>query len=217
MAEASGQERTERATGKRRTEARKRGQVALSREVPSTLILAAVLGVFYFAGSAVFDDLMRLFGRFFGQLHTARLRTVADAGALAAELFQDCFWLLAPMVLPLMVAGLVGNVLQVGFEFHVEPLAPKLSKLNPLAGAKRIFSLRGLVEMAKSVLKIGFVGLIAWAVVSGYLTEFPTLVRRDIGGIWEFTHTAAYRIIFYVCRRSNPASAACSGRRPTSA
>jgi flagellar biosynthetic protein FlhB len=199
MAESTGQERTERATGKRRMEARKRGQVALSREVPSALILIAVLGVFYFAGSGVFDDLMRLFSRFFGQLHTARIRTISDASALAAALFQDGFWLLAPMVLPLLVAGLAGNVLQVGFEFHVEPLSPKLSKLNPLAGAKRILSLRGLVEMAKSILKIGFVALIAWSVVSGYLTEFPTLVRRDIGSIWEFTHTVAFRIIFYVC------------------
>jgi flagellar biosynthetic protein FlhB len=199
MAESTGQERTERATGKRRMEARKRGQVALSREVPSALILIAVLGVFYFAGSRVFDDLMRLFSRFFGQLHTARIHTISDASALAAALFLDGFWLLAPMVVPLLVAGLVGNVLQVGFEFHVEPLAPKLSKLNPLAGAKRILSLRGLVEMAKSILKIGFVALIAWSVVSGYLTEFPTLVRRDIGSIWEFAHTAAFRIIFYVC------------------
>jgi flagellar biosynthetic protein FlhB len=199
MAESSGQERSERATGKRRMEARKRGQVVLSREIPSALILIGVLGVFYFAGAQAFDDLMRLFGRFFGQLHTARLRTISDAGTLAGELLQESFLLLAPMVLPLLVAGLIGNVIQVGFEIHVEPLAPKLSKLNPLAGIKRIFSLRGLVELVKSTVKIVFIGVIAWSVVSGYLTEFPTLVRRDIAGIWEFTHTAAVRIIFYVC------------------
>ena len=199
MAEAPGQERTERATGKRRMEARKRGQVALSREIPSTLILMTLLGVLYFSGARVFEDLIRLFGGFFGQLHSIRLHTVSDAGALATELVQACFRLLAPMVLPLMIAGLAGNMMQVGFEIHTEPLAPKLSKLNPVAGLKRIFSVRGLVEMAKSIAKIAFISAIAWSVVSGYLVEFPTLMRRDLGGIWEFTHTAAFRIIVYVC------------------
>ncbi len=199
MPESPGQERTERATGKRRMEARKRGQVALSREIPSTLILITGLGVFYFAGTRLLEDLMRIFSGFFGQLHIARLRTISDAGALAADLFQACFLLLAPMILPLMMAGVAGNILQIGFEIHAGPLAPKLSKLNPLAGLKRILSLRGLVEMAKSLAKILFIAAIAWSVVSGYLTEFPTLVRRDIGSIWEFTHTAAFRIIFYVC------------------
>jgi flagellar biosynthetic protein FlhB len=199
MAESPGQERTERATAKRRMEARKQGQVALSREVPSALILIAVLGVFYFAGSRVLEDLTRLFGEFFGQLHTTRLRTVNDAAALISALFRSCFLLLAPMVLPLLVAGVAGNVLQIGFEIHAEPLAPKLSKLNPLAGLKRIVSMRGLVELVKSLVKVLFIGAIAWSVVSGYLADFPTLVRRDIAGIWEFTHTAAYRILFYVC------------------
>jgi len=199
MAEAPGQERTERATGKRRMEARKRGQVALSREIPSTLVLLTLLGVLYFSGARVFEDLIRLFGGFFGQLHSVRLHTISDAGALATELVQACFGLLAPMVLPLMIAGLAGNIMQVGFEIHAEPLAPKLSKLNPVAGLKRIFSVRGLVEMAKSIAKIVFISAIAWSVVSGYLVEFPTLMRRDLASIWEFTHTAAFRIIFYVC------------------
>jgi len=199
MAESPGQERTERATAKRRMEARKQGQVALSREVPSALILIAVLGVFYFAGSRVLEDLTRLFGEFFGQLHTTRLRTVNDAAALISALFRSCLLLLAPMVLPLLVAGVAGNILQIGFEIHAEPLAPKLSKLNPLAGLKRIVSMRGLVELVKSLVKVLFIGAIAWSVVSGYLADFPTLMRRDIAGIWEFTHTAAYRILFYVC------------------
>jgi flagellar biosynthetic protein FlhB len=199
MADSPGQERTERATDKRRTEARKRGQVALSREIPSTLILATLLAVFYFAGSRALADLIRIFSGFFGQLNTLRLRTISDAGALAAEIFQSALWLLVPIFLPLLVAGLAGNIAQIGFEFHSEPLAPKLSKLNPLAGLKRICSLRGLVEMVKSLVKIAFVAAIAGSVMSGHLTELPTLVRRDLGGIWDFTHTAAFQLMFFVC------------------
>jgi len=198
MAEATGQEKTERATGKRRHEARRRGQVALSREIPSTLIMLTVLGVFYFAGSHLLDQLIRLVAGMFGRLNSMRVHTISDASALVFDLLQTFLLLLAPICLPLLVAGFIGNICQIGFEFHAEPMAPKLSKLNPVAGLKRVFSLRGLVELAKSVLKIVFVSLIAWSVVSGYLSEFPTLVYRDLEGIWTFAHTAAFKIIFYV-------------------
>ncbi|MGE5255948.1 MAG: flagellar biosynthesis protein FlhB [Hyphomicrobiales bacterium] len=198
MAEAAGQERTERATGKRRQEARKRGQVAVSREIPSTLILLTSLGVFYFAGAHLFDQLTRLVAAMFGRLGSIRVYTISDAGALAFDLILSFLILLAPILLPLLAAGLIGNIGQIGFEFHLDPITPKLSKLNPVAGLKRLFSLRGLVELAKSVLKILMVGLIAWSVVSSYFTEFPTLVHRDLGGIWDFVHTAAFKIIFYV-------------------
>jgi len=199
MAEATGQERTEKATGKRRMEARKRGQVALSREIPSTLILFTLLGVFVFAGPHLLDQLTRLLAGIFGRLHLLRVQTLGDAGALLLDLTLTALWLLAPICLPLMVAGFIGNVTQIGFELHAEAISPKFSKLNPMAGLKRVFSTRGLVELAKSLLKIVFVGAIAWSVVSGYLTEFPSLVRRDVGGIWDFTHTAAFKIILYVC------------------
>jgi flagellar biosynthetic protein FlhB len=196
--EATGQERTERATGKRRQEARRRGQVALSREIPSALILLTSLGVFYFVGSHVFDRLAGLVSRTFNNLHAISLNTVGDAGALAEELFEVAVGMLVPILLPLLLAGFIGNVAQIGVEFHAGPLSPKFSKLNPVAGLKRIVSLRGLVELAKSLLKISFVAVIAGSVVSGYLTEFPSLVRWEIGSIWAFTVAAAVKIVFYV-------------------
>jgi len=198
VAEAPGQERTERATEKRRQEARKHGQVALSREIPSALILLTALGTFHFAGSYLLDRLGHLMGRVFNNLHTLRVHTVGDAAALAHELFEIGVGLLLPILAPLLLAGLVGNVAQIGLEFHLGPLAPKFSKLNPVAGLKRIVSLRGMVEMVKSVLKIAFVTAIAASVVSGYLTDFPSLVSWDIGAIWAFAFTGATKIVFYV-------------------
>ncbi|MFO7707966.1 MAG: flagellar biosynthesis protein FlhB [Desulfobacterales bacterium] len=199
MAESTGQERTERATAKRRQEARKRGQVAMSREIPSALILLTALGVFFFAGPGVFERCTELVGAMFRNLHALRLTTIADAAALAAELFRTIILLLLPIFLPLLVAGFVGNVAQIGFEAHAEALTPKFSKMNPISGIKRLVSLRSLVELVKSILKILFVGAIAYAVISGFLQDFPGLVRYDILSLWAFTHQAAFKIIFYVC------------------
>jgi flagellar biosynthesis protein FlhB len=198
VAENNGQERTEKATGKRRSEARKRGQVANSREIPATLILLAALGVFHFAGPQMFEQCAALVSRMFRNIHTIRMDTITAASALAAELLQTVIGMLLPFFVAFLVAGLVGNVAQVGFEIHGEALAPKFSKMNPITGIKRLFSLRGLVELAKSILKILFVGGIAYSVVSDYLKDFPALVRWDLGALWSFTAEVAFKIIFYV-------------------
>jgi flagellar biosynthetic protein FlhB len=198
VAENTGQERTEKGTGKRRSEARKRGQVANSREIPATLILLAALGVFHFAGGQVFAQCSALVSAMFRNLHTMRLGTITAASAMAADLFQTVIVMLLPFFVPFLVAGLVGNVAQIGFEIHGGALGFKFSAMNPLAGIKRIFSLRGLVELAKSILKIGFIGGIAYSVVSGYLKDFPALVRWDLGALWSFTAAATFKIIFYV-------------------
>jgi len=198
MAEGPGPERTERGTGKRRREARRRGQVANSREIPATLILLVALGVFHFAGAHVFEQCAALVSGIFQNLHTIRLNTITAASALAADLFQTVILILLPFFVPFLVAGLVGNVAQIGFEIHGEALGFKFSSMNPIAGIKRIFSLRGLVELAKSILKILFVGGIAYSVVSGYLKDFPGLVRWDLGALWSFTAEVTFKIIFYV-------------------
>jgi len=198
VAENTGQERTEKGTGKRRSEARKRGQVANSREIPATLILLAALGVFHFAGAHLFEQCAALVSEVFRNLHTIRLGTITAVSALAADIFQTVILILLPFFVPFLVAGLVGNVAQIGFEIHGEALGLKFSSMNPIAGIKRIFSLRGLVELAKSVLKIAFIGAIAWSVVSGYLKEFPALVRWDLGALWSFTAQVTFKIVFYV-------------------
>lgn len=199
MAETSGQEKSEKATGKRRLEARRRGQVALSREVPSALILLTGLGVFSLAGSFVFERLFAMLGGTFHGLNTVRLNTVAGATAFAVELFQGLVVLLVPFFLPFLIAGFIGNVGQIGLEFHAQTLKPKLAQLNPLAGVKKLFSLRSLVETAKSILKILIVGGIAYAVVSGHLKEFPGLMRFELVEIWEFACRLVVKLVFYVC------------------
>ena len=194
----TGQDRTERATGKRRQEARKRGQVAISREIPSTLILMTALGVFYFAGGHVMDRLTGLIAGTYAGLHATRIHTVADAGALAYDLLKNALIVLLPICLPLLLVSVAGNVAQIGLEFHAESMSPKFSKLDPISGIKRLVSLRGLVELAKSILKLALVAFISWSVMAGMLADFPSLVRLDLGGIWEFTHVGAFKIIFYV-------------------
>ena len=110
MPESGGQERTEKATAKRREEARRKGQVAQSREIPSVLILMTAMGVFYFAGSWMFWNIAEVIGAVFERLDTLRLEAVSDVSAFSAEIFNKAFLILIPFFTTVLIAGMAGNV-----------------------------------------------------------------------------------------------------------
>jgi flagellar biosynthetic protein FlhB len=199
MPESSGQERTEKATPKRRQEARKKGQVAQSREIPSVLILMTALGFFYFAGFWMFGSLSQIVSGVYGQLDTLRLNAVSEVGALSVDIFKKLLFILLPFLLPILIAGLAGNIGQIGFEMHGEPLQPKLTKLNPISGLKRFVSLRSLVELAKSIIKILVIGGIAFGIVKKETTALPALMQQEVVDILFFIGKVAFKIFFFVC------------------
>jgi flagellar biosynthetic protein FlhB len=199
MAEASAQERTEKATPKRRQEARKKGQVAQSREIPSVMILMTALGIFYFAGSWIFWNISGIFTGIYQNIGTLDFNQVSDAGALSWEVYGSVFGILIPIFLPLIIAGLIGNIGQVGFEIHSETIGFKLSKLNPISGMKKFVSLKSLVEVAKSILKLAFVGGIAYSVIARDMKLFPSQIQKGVGEIFLFIAALAFKIFFFVC------------------
>jgi flagellar biosynthetic protein FlhB len=75
-----------------------------------------------------------------------------------------------------MLAGCVSSLAQTGLLFTPEAIMPKLDRINPLEGLKRIFSRRGLVELLKTVLKVGLAGYIAYAAIRPNLYIFPRLM-----------------------------------------
>ena len=198
MAEGSDQEKTEPASPKKRQEARKKGQVIQSREIPSVLVLLGALSVFYFCGAWMFNqvaDIMRIVLLQIGQsmmgAETTRL--------LFLQLFLKVITLLAPLFLVIAVAGVCGNVGQFGFLLTSEPLVPELTKLNPLSGLKRLFSLRALVELIKSILKVLVVGGIAYVMLLKEVDQIPALVELDISSAIRFLGRVSLKIGFYTC------------------
>ena len=199
MPETGGQERTEKATPKRREQAREKGQVAQSKEVSSAIILMAALGLFYFSGSWILMNLGNILSGVYQSLGTLRLDTVADVSAFSMKIFQHIFRILAPLFLLLTIVGIAANVLQFGFGLYPKKLAPKLTQINPASGIKRIFSLKSLVELVKSILKIVVVGWIAYGVISAHLREFPALVDLEVGQILVFLGQVSFKVALYVC------------------
>ena len=199
MAETAGQEKTEKATSKKKETARNKGQVAISREVSSAMVLLASLGFFYFGGSWMFWNLSEFITRVFQNLGTLQFNTINDASVFSLEVLSRLLAILIPLLLPLAIFGLVANILQVGFKFSTEAISPKFNKLNPISGMKRLVSLKAFVELAKSILKLLFIGTIAYILVKSDMEAFPLLIHQEVGQILIFIARVSLKISFFVC------------------
>lgn len=159
------QEKTERATPKKRQDERKKGQVAKSQEIPSAFILFFGFLFLLMFGSFFKTRIINIFSVSF---HEYMLwdATQANVGVIFGDLIIDGLILLAPIFLLTMIIAILGNYLQIGFLFTGEPLKPKLNKLDPIQGAKRIFAMRAVIEFLKSVMKFAVVaavvGIMVW-------------------------------------------------------
>ncbi|MDJ0808648.1 MAG: flagellar biosynthesis protein FlhB [Desulfobacterales bacterium] len=192
-------DRTEKPTPKKLQDARKKGQVAQSREIPSAMILLAALGFFYFAGGFMFQRLQGLIAGSYQRLNEPVLQDALSASSLARWCFDQVFVILAPIMLTLIVVGLLANVSQFGFLLKEDALVPNFKKINPLSGLKRLVSLKSLVELLKSVFKILFIGAIAYLILKQDLDVIPALTQFDIARIMVFTGESAFKIAFFVC------------------
>ncbi len=189
MAGSAG-EKTEKATPKKRQDARKKGQVLKSSEVNTAVTTMAMFATLMMLGGYIFRGMMQLLSEFLG----ARLGEKITE-AQAPNLVNSAIWELIQTILPLLgvalVAGVLANVAQVGFLFTGAPLKPKFSKINPFQGFKRIFSMRSAVEMIKAILKIGVVGFIVYSEYMANFDRFPQMMTLSVG--------AAGQMIFDIC------------------
>ena len=199
MAETAAQEKTEKATPRRRRDARKKGQVAQSKEISSVLILMTTMGVFYFAGSWMFYNFSGIFTGIYENIGTMPLNNASEAEIILHTVFDYLFSILVPIFFPIIVAAIIANVAQVGFEMHAQPLQPKLSKLNPISGIKKIVSLKSMVELAKSVFKIFIVGGVAYVIIEKEMLYFPSLMQKSVVDILLFITSVTLKIFFFVC------------------
>jgi len=156
LSESDGQERTEDATPKRLQQAREKGQVARSKELASaSVLIVGAIALMWFGESlarSLFAIMSRLFDLTRDEIFdTAKLFDIAF-GAMADLLFP-----LFLILITLFIAALIGAAGVGGVSFSAEAAMPKLSKMNPLSGLKRMVGMQSWVELIKSILKVGLV------------------------------------------------------------
>lgn len=173
-------ERTEKATPKKRSDARKKGQVAKSQDINTAIGLLVVFMLLLFSGSYIFQHLVSILSHSF-QAYLLLDVTEESVYTILIEMLKEIAKILAPVMLAAVVAGVASNYLQVGFLFSTETIQMKLEKIDPIKGFKRIFSLRSVIEFLKSILKITIVGIITFLVIWNRLDEILVLSQKSIG------------------------------------
>lgn len=158
-------EKTEKATPKKRQDSRKKGQVLKSQDVTSAMVLLSVFLYLLFAGSSMRENLLSFFRETF--THTILVDTITVESVL--EIFKDILIEMAIIVLPILVvaviAAVAANFFQFGLLFTTETLKFDLKKIDPIKGFKRIISLRAIIELLKSILKISFIGTVTTLII----------------------------------------------------
>ena len=188
--------KTEKPTGKKLGKSREEGQVAKSQEIGSAFILIAGLAFFFFAGGRFFDGPVEVMRYFFQYAMLLEINP-ASVYNLFLLTIRQMFYLLAPFLLLMMFVGLAANLMQVGFKITPKAMLPKLSKLNPISGFKSKFlSLKPLVELVKSCLKIGLLSYIAYSVYRQNFAGFFSLFDQPVGLIMTFIAKVAFQILW---------------------
>ena len=157
MSEDSDQEKTEQPSEKRLRESREKGEVPSSRDLSGAMVVLAAVAVLMNDGEAALRHARRIFSL---GLNYHREALFSDA-LLARALQQaagEAMALFAPVALATLLATLASPLLLGGLNFSAQALLPKFERLDPIKGLGRIFAMRGLVELAKALLKLLFIG-----------------------------------------------------------
>jgi len=163
-------DKTEEATPKKKSDSRKKGQIPKSKEVGLALTLLASTLVIVFLGQYAINGFSSTMIAFLNNYINITLdyNSVKDITLIAIWRIGVIF---LPIVLPILVLGVIANVVQTGALITKEPLKPDFTKLNPINGFKRMFSMRTVMELFKDLAIVSVVGYIGYRfVVDNYMS-----------------------------------------------
>ena len=181
-------DKTEKPTPKKLQDARKKGDIAKSKDITST---AGMLVILMLAAVA-----LPILGEQMAALVRASFEVMHEPFALAAprlgrQAGMTLLLVVGLVVVPVALVGALVEFIQAGPVMSTEKLKPKMENMNPAKGLKRMFSMDNLVELVKSILKTAVVGTIGWLVMRKVLPELPLLVSgrpENVGAaLWQTT------------------------------
>ncbi len=191
-------EKTEKATPKKKRDARKKGQVVQSKDLTSSIQILVVFTVLNFLLRYIANTVVNFYNVVmnfitFGDSYF----TLPGISSLLGEMLLIILKGSLPLLLVALATGLMLSYMQVGFLFTTETLKWKLDKINPIEGFKRLFSLKSLFELVKSVLKATLILIFAFNYLSSKRTILVDIVNyplvQSIGIMWDLTYGVVLR------------------------
>ena len=195
---ASTQEKTEQPTGKRLGEARRKGQVPKSRDLTAVSILVVGGASIYLSRNIILSNFRHVIDTAWSHESFSVIGYFA-ASDFSRNLVVSLFLMLAPVVLPILATAVILNLVQLkGFLLSFEAMSISLGNLNPLTGLKRMFSLRSMVELVKSVCKLIIIAYAVYSAMWPERTALAQLAGLDVNDFLGLTGNLALKLLFRV-------------------
>jgi flagellar biosynthetic protein FlhB len=179
------EEKNELPTPKKREDARRKGQVARSRELPSIAVLMSGLIALLISGAYMYSQIQIMTGKVFSTVAGGDLNHAVDL-IFVKEILIIFILIMAPLMAANFATAIFANVLQVGFMASIESIKPKLSKLDPIKGSKRLLSMQSVNELFKSLSKLGIVGTVAYFSIKAEMENVYSLIDMELPAIMSY-------------------------------
>lgn len=198
-----GGEKSEEPTPHRLREAREKGQIAKSREITVAFVLLLSYFLFRYLGESMWQNLTGSARAILQLIPEATSFNLPLAGYVLILALRGLALVVLPIFGIAFLSTLIAEALQTGFMFSMDPLSPKIERLNPLQGFKKMFGLQGLVELVKSIIKITIVFYIAWYAAKEDLPYIVVLIEAQPWDIIVLGGSIVYKIairvgLFYI-------------------
>lgn len=175
-------DKTEQPTPKRLREAREKGDVCKSAEIPTALTVLVLVVYLVVMGGSIYEKMTVMFAVAFDAVHLPYAEALGRVVFVVSDIFV---WIVFPVVFLVMAMAVIGNLAQVGFLFSMKAAMPKLENLSPAKWFKKVFSVKNAVELLKNILKVCVVGYAVYAVLSDYINEFFKIQTATIYALWD--------------------------------
>lgn len=187
------QERTEQATPRRREKARQKGEIPRSRELTGIVGTWMIFLYFVFSGTFLISIIQHLKESFIRVKNPDFI-----SGALLTVLKEEIKWFFSefiPIGIIVVFGVLVVHFIQTGFLFTGAPLVPDISRISPLKGIKRLFSLNTMFETIKGILKILALGIVIYFVLKKDVNILPLLIDMDVKAIAGLSFQKIFQLV----------------------
>lgn len=201
MAEQNeGEDKTEEASARKLDEARRKGDVAKSADLPQALSLIGACAVVVLYGDKIAVSLAETLRIFLAMPHQLMDSLEGDGGlAIAQALGIKVLPVIALVLLVGAAFGVAGNVLQTGFLFSAEKIKPDFTKLNPMSGFKRLFGVDAFIQFGKTILKLLAVGFITYLILKQRAGDVAGLAGASPMLILPYTKEVFVALAVAVC------------------
>lgn len=194
----AGEEKTEQATPKKRRDARKEGDVLQSKEIITAISVLGLFSAMRLFMGFVTENILAFSASVFERVGTTEINQ-DNIMALFVEMITIFVITVGPICAVAMLLGIIPTIAQTKGLFTMKALRPKFSRLNPLSGIKKLFSLQSVVGILKGLIEVTVIGYVIYSEVAARLPKFLALMNAGVMQGMTYALISIFDLVMLIC------------------